>query len=329
MKKFMVLLTSLVLTFSLAACGGDTKEATENTENTSESTTTNNGEEINVGIMQISEHPSLDEIRAAIETELKNSGLNINIDYQNAQNDYTNLTSIADKFVGDQKDMIIAIATPTAQAAQAATSDIPIVYAAVTDPISAGLDGENITGTSDAIPVDKIFELMNNLTPGVKNLGMVYNTGEANSLAVIEDAKDYCDLNGITVVESTITNSSELAQAAQNLVGKVDAIFTPIDNTVAEAMPVLADVAKENKIPIYTGADSLVKDGGFATVGVNYTNLGTETGKIAVEVLNGKVPSEIPYKVLDDLNVVINETTAEACGIEIPEDIKSTATLVK
>lgn len=325
MKKLLVLLTSLVLTVSLAACGGGAPKE----EAKGDAAPETSGEEINVGIMQIAEHPSLDEIRVAIEQELKASDLNIKIDYQNAQNDFTNLNSIANKFVGDKKDMIIAIATPTAQAAQAATGDIPVIFSAVTDPVGAGLEGENITGTSDAIPVDKIFELIKKLTPDVKTIGMVYNTGEANSLSVIEDAKDYADLNGITVVESTITNSSELAQAAQNLVGKVDAIFTPIDNTVAEAMPVLADVARKNKIPVYTGADSLVKDGGFATVGVNYTNLGTETGKIAIEVLNGKKPSEVPFKVLEDLNVVINETSAEACGIQIPEDIKGSAIMVK
>jgi len=179
-------------------------------------------------------------------------------------------------------DVIVPIATGAAQSAAAATKDIPIVFAAVSYPVEAGLVKElnktegNITGVSDAIGINEIFDLAMTLTPKVKTFGFVYNSGEVNSVAAIEKAKEYCDAKGLNYVDATITSSGDLLQAAQSLVSKVDAIFTPTDNTVASAMPVLAAEAIKAKIPVYVGADSMVADGGFATVGVDYKVLGNK-----------------------------------------------------
>lgn len=283
------------------------------------------------------EHPSLNQIRESFMEELTALGYadKVTVDYQNAQGEQSNLNSICQKFAGDQKDLIVAIATPSAQSAAAAAPNIPLVFSAVTDPVAAKLvasleapDGI-ITGTSDAIPVDQVFALMKQLTPDVKTIGMIYNLGEVNSVSVIETAKTYCDANGIAYVEATVTNSSEVQQAAQSLVGKCDAIYSPIDNTVATAMPVLAEVAMQAKLPVYTGADSMVIDGGFATVGINYIQLGKQTAAMVVKILEGTPVSSIPVETLTNFSTIINKTTAAALGIEIPADLAASAIIVE
>lgn len=277
-----------------------------------------------IGIVQIVEHPSLDTIRESFIAGLKEQGYvdgeNIKIDYQNAQNDQSNLNAICKKFVGDKVDMIVAIATPSAQAAASATTDIPIIFSAVTDPAAAGLvtnlenpEG-NVTGTSDAIPVDQVFELAKTLTPDVKTFGFLYTASEANSASVINQAKELASQFGYAYEEMTITNTSELAQAASALASKVDAIYTPIDNSIASAMPVLAEVGKSAGIPVYVGADSMVVDGGYATVGINYEDLGIKTAQMAVDVLKGEAVSEIPVATLNNFQKVINKKTADSIG---------------
>ncbi|MEG1994384.1 MAG: ABC transporter substrate-binding protein [Oscillospiraceae bacterium] len=321
MKKFISLVLALTMAVAVSGCGSKGEE-TPQTENTNE-------DAIQIGIVQIVQHPSLDTIRTSIVERLEETlEVPFEIDYKNANNDQSNLNSITQKFVGDEKDLIIAIATPSAQSAMAQTSDIPIVFSAVTSPEAAGIEGDNITGTSDRIPVEEIFTLAKQLTPNMKKVGFVYNSGEANSLAVIEEAKAYLTSQGIEFDEATITNTSELQQTAQSLAEKCDALFSPIDNTVASAMAVLADIAIEMKKPIYVGADSMVADGGLATVGIDYTVLGKETADIAVEVINGKSPSEIPYRVLEDFAVVINKETAEKIGVTVPQELLDKATLI-
>ena len=277
-----------------------------------------------VAIVQYVEHPSLDSIRESTIRALADQGFvegeNITIDYQNAQADQSNLNSIASKFVGDKPDIIIAIATPAAQAMASATSEIPVIFSAVTDPLGAKLVDDlvapkaNITGTSDAIPVDQVFELCKELTPNVKKIGFLYTASETNSQSVITEAKVLADQYGFTYEESTITSTSELQQAAEILAGKVDAIYTPIDNGIASAMPVLAEIGRAAKIPVYVGADSMVKDGGYATIGVNYEDLGKKTGEMAAKALNGTPISELPVATLDNFYKVINKTTATAIG---------------
>lgn len=281
-------------------------------------------DQLTIGIVQIVEHTSLDMIRESLVEELEAKGIvdgqNVKIDYQNAQGDQSNLNSICKKFVGDGVDVIVAIATPSAQAAAAATSEIPIIFSAVTDPVVAKLvtnletpEG-NVTGTSDAIPVDEVFNLCQELTPEVKSFGFLYTASEVNSQSVVEEAKTLAADYGYDYEEVIITNTSELKQAAYSLAGKVDAIYTPIDNSIASAMTVLSEVGKETKVPVYVGADSMVMDGAYATVGINYEDLGRQTGDMVAEVLNGKAISDLPVATLSKFQKVINKTTAKAIG---------------
>ena len=346
MKKFFAAAIAVLMTASLAACGSTpSSSAAENPAPASSAASTESapsdagsGNTYRSGLAQIMEHTSLNQIRDSFTAEMEALGYGpdkVEIDYQNAQSDQSNLNSICQKFAGDGKDLIVAIATPTAISAAAAAPDIPLVFSAVTDPVAAKLvenpdapEG-NITGTSDAIPVDQVFELMNQLTPGVETVGLVYNLGEVNSVAVIEQAKTYLDSKGIGYVEATVTNTSEVQQAAQSLVGKCQAFYTPIDNTVATAMPVYAEVAKQAGLPIYTGADSMVIDGGFATVGIDYTLLGKQTAAMVVKVLEGTPISEIPVETLSNFATVVNTTTAEAIGVTLPGDLLSSAIVVE
>lgn len=330
MKKFTTLsrtLTSLALcgTMLLSGCVTNTTPASnippkEDTPTTAPDTTT----KLKVGIMQFMEHPSLNEIRDSFTAELAALGYDeskIEITVQNGQGDFSNLNSIAQKFVGENMDLIVAIATPSAQAAAAVTTSTPILFSAVTDPVAAGLvkdinaPGGNVTGTSDAIPVQSIFELAKRLTPSVKKFGFIYNSGEINSISVIADAKAYCDANGLTYAEGTVTNSGEVQQTGLQLLSECDALFAPIDNTVASAMPNLAAIATEQNKAVYVAADSMVADGGLATVGINYTKLGKETAAMAKEILDGKSPAEMPVRVMTEFAEVINEEQMKALGI--------------
>ncbi|MDI6877948.1 MAG: ABC transporter substrate-binding protein [Desulfitobacteriaceae bacterium] len=324
----VLLLVALIMMFSLTACGTTSKTPT----------TPNVAAVKKIGIVQIVEHPSLNTIRESIIKELEAKGLkdgqNIKIDYQNAQGDQNNLKSIAQKFVANKYDLIIAIATPSAQAVVGETKNIPIVFSAATDPVGSGLvgsmekPGANVTGTSDAVSAAKIMELAKRITPNIKTIGALYNSGETNSLSVINNLKAYAKQNNMTVVDSTVTNTSEVQQAVTSLVGRVDAIFSPIDNTIASAMPVVAQAAIKAKIPVYVGADSMVKDGGLATFGINYQVLGKETADMAVEILNGKKVGDIPVKTMSDMNIYVNQATAKAIGITLPDDVLKQAAQV-
>lgn len=317
-KKFAVMLSGLLaLSLLLTGCG-----SAQEKEDSGKKT---------VGIVQIVEHPSLNTIREATIAELAAQGFkngeNIIIDYKNAQGDQTNLKTIAQQFVKNNYDLIIAIATPSAQAVVSETREIPIVFSAATDPVGSGLvsnmekPGGNVTGTSDRVSAEKIMELAEQITPGIKTVGALYNTSETNSVSVIDNLKEYAARKNIQVVEATVTNSSEVLQAVNSLTGKAAAIFIPIDNAVASAMPAVAQSANKAQIPVYVGADSMVKDGGLATYGINYTVLGQETAKMAAEILNGKKPGDIPVKSMTDMDIYLNQKTADTIGITIPEDI--------
>lgn len=327
MKKFIALFTSALLALSvLTACGSAASSGTTSTASSvlsgSEGKT-----EFSIGLIQLVEHPSLDEIRTAftqqIEDEAAKLGISVSIDYKNAQNDSTLINSICRQFVDDGVDAIVAIATPAAQGAASATSDIPIIFSAITDPVGAGLvedmtaPEENITGTSDAIDVERIFGLAEELTPGITKYGFIYNKGESNSVSVIEEAKAYLDSKGIEYVERTVTTEGEVQQASRVLLEEADAIFAPIDNTVANAMSVLSDEAIKAGKPVYVAADSMVNDGGLATVGVNYTNLGKQTADMTLKVLTGTPIAQVPVEVLTDVNVVVNPDTAAALGVDV------------
>lgn len=333
MKKLLAVMLVATLTL-LTACGGGSSAAPSSSADPSSSEVSLSApgsQKIKIGLVQMMEHPSLDEIREAVLKQLDAEGFGaakVEIDYQNGQGDMGTLNSIAQKFVGDGVDLIIAIATPAAQAALAATSDIPIIFSAVTDPVSAGLVGSldapdlNCTGTSDAIATEQIFALADELTPGIKTYGFLYNQGESNSVSVIADAKKALDAKGVKYIETSVVNSGEVTSAAQSLIGKVDAIFCPIDNTVAYAMPNLAQIAIEAKLPVYVAADSMVNDGGLATVGVNYTQLGVQTAQMAAQVLSGTPVADVPVQVLTQYSTVVNEETAAALGVDVSKYAK-------
>ncbi len=333
MKKILVILmTMTMMILSLTGCtaNNNTTETGAAGTNSVSETTVEKKDMKKIGIVQIVEHPSLDTIRESVISELEKQGFkdgeNIVIDYQNAQGDQSNLNSICKKFVGDKVDLIIAIATPSAQAAAAATTDIPIVFSAVTDPLAAKLVTDlnkpeaNVTGTSDAIPVDKVLELCKELTPEIKSIGFLYTASEVNSKSAIDEAKTLTEKYGLTYEEVTITNTSELQQAATSLAAKVDAIYTPTDNNIASAMPILAEVGRTTGKPVYVGADSMVSDGGYATIGVNYGDLGVKTAEMAIQVLNGTKVSDIPVVTLTDFQKVINKTTATAINAPFEVD---------
>ena len=320
MKKIVSLFLAGVLTMGLiSGCGSEGGAS---------------GDLPQIGIIQYIEHPSLDTIRENIISGLEEAGYedgkNCEIDYKNAQGDQNIANSIVQAFAGDQKDVVVAIATPVAQAAATISSQIPVVFSAVTDPVTANLvtamdvTDKNITGTSDVVQVDKILDLAKEFVPDMKTLGFLYCTGESNSVSNLEKAKEYCEANGITLEETGISNSSEVQQAVQVLASKVDAIFIPNDNTIASAMQVVSSETIKAGVPVFTGADSMVGDGGLATNGIRYEDLGKETAKMVVQILEGTDVSEIPVKVFDqDLSIFVNENTAESLGITIPESIKN------
>ncbi|AFQ42806.1 ABC transporter substrate-binding protein [Desulfosporosinus meridiei] len=331
MKKPLAVVISafmtLALVLSLTAC------APSKTENTGSTDTKKK-----IGIIQIVEHPSLNTIRDSLIEELKAQGYkdgeSITIDYQNAQGDQTNLKTISQKFVSNKYDLIVAIATPSAQAVVSETKDIPILFSACTDPLGSGLvtnmeqPGGNVTGTSDAVSAEKIMELSKRITPDFKTIGALYNSSETNSVSVVNELKEYAKKNNMTVIDATVTNSSEVQQAVTSLVDKVDVLFSPIDNTVASAMPLVTQIANKAKKPVYVGADSMVKDGGLATYGINYQVLGKETGAMAVEILKGKKAGDIPVKTMKDMDIYLNNSTAKAIGINLPEDVLKSAAQV-
>lgn len=328
MKKLVLIITIMAMIIALptgCATGSKTEEpGTKTTENESVS----GDEKIKIGIIQPVEHPSLNQIREYIIKGLEEQGLKdkVEITYKDAQGDPSNVNTIISQFVGDRMDIIVPIATGPAQNAAAAAKDIPVIFAAASYPVEAGLVKDlnspeaNVTGVSDAIDVKQIFDLAFELTPDIKTFGFIYNTGEINSVSAVENAKKYLDEKGIAYVEAPITNSSELLQASQSLTGKADAIFTPTDNTVASAMPVLASEAAKADIPVYTGADSLVADGGFATVGVDYKVLGRQVADMIKRVIEGESISNIPVETLKEYEKIINTTTAKEIGVEVSED---------
>ena len=330
MKHMKTRLTALfaaaAMALSLAGCGS----AASSTASAS-AAASGSGQQADytVGILQYTSHSSLDEIAAAIQSELEQqaqaAGVTISVELKNGQGDAATINDICKMFVSDKVDLIIPIATPAATAAAAAVqgTDIPLVYSAVTDPVEAQLaqsmeaPGENMTGTSDYIDTAKILDLVLANNPDTKTLGLIYNLGETNSATTIEALRPVLEEKGIQAVESTVTTPGEVQMAAQNLVSKgVDAIFVPIDNTVASAMSVLADEAIKGGVPVYTAADSMVRDGGLATTGVNYTKLGELTAQMAVQVLQGEDPATMPVQVLNDGIVTVNTTTAAALGID-------------
>lgn len=311
-----------------------TESLTTESSKTESVTADTNKDMKKIGVIQLVEHKSLDIIYNSFKDELKELGYvdgeNVKITFQNAQGDMSNITSIVQGFEGDKQDVVVGIATPVAQGAMSLTKTTPVVFSAVTDPIGAGVltdmnaPDKGMTGTSDAVQIDKIMDLALEITPNVKKIGFIYNPGEDNSVTNLGLLEKYVKEKNLELETVSISTSADLQTAAASLFEKVDMIFVSNDNTVAEAMPILTSEAIKAKKPVYVGADSMVMDGGLATVGIDYTDLGKETAKMVDEILKGKPVNEIPVKVFkDDLFMYVNTDTAKALGIEIPDSIKN------
>lgn len=292
-----------------------------------------------IGVLQYMEHAALDAsyegFVAALEAEGYVDGENIKIDFKNAQGDMTTTQTIAKQFVSTNVDMIFAIATGAAQAAYNATQEIPIVITAVTDPVSAELvkdwnvTGTNVTGTSDLTPVGKQMELIKELVPDAKTIGVIYTTSEVNSQVQVNLAKETAKTLGYEIVEVGVTSVNDIPIAVSSIIDKIDVMYAPTDNLVASAMPVLWNACVDKKIPVFAGEEGMTTAGGVATEGIDYYQLGYETGLMAVEVLEGKEPSTMPINTLENTTLIVNKKNADAIGLEIPDSILSQAELVE
>jgi len=306
MKKLICAILSIVMILSLTACG---------------SSESKNASEFKVAIVQQLDHSSLDEIRVAIEAQLnalaEPTNYTVTIKSYNGQNDASMLNQIGTEVVADGYDMIIPIATTAAQCMVTAAdgTDIPIIYAAISDPESAGLVGiPTVTGVSDALNTEFIMKMMFEADPSIQTVGLLYSNSEINSEAPIRDAKAYLDAKGIAYVEKTGNTANEILAAASDLVGRVDAVFTPTDNVIMASETAVAEILNEAGIPHYTGADSFVLSGAFATCGVNYTELGTKAADMAFDILLGGSIGD--FHVMEGGIITVNTTAADACGID-------------
>ena len=328
MKKFVAVMTAAAMLTSLSACGASASTASSAAESTAssaaaDSTTgsTADATTYKVAIVQQLDHASLDEIRTAIEAELdtKAAEKGITIEYKdfNGQNDATTLNQIGTQVVSDGYDAVIPIATLAAQCMATAceSTKTPVIYAAISDPAAADLtDIDYVTGTSDALNTQSIMDMIFAVQPEAKTIGLLYSNSEANSTTPIAEAKAYLDAKRIAYVEKTGNTNDEIMTAANALVGQVDAVFTPTDNVVMAAAATVSETLTNAGIPFYTGADSFVTAGAFATCGVNYTELGTYTADMALDILEtGTVPE---YHVMDGGIITVNTETAAALDLD-------------
>ena len=328
MKKFVAVMTAAAMLTSLSACGASASTASSAAESTASSAAADStagssadATTYKVAIVQQLDHASLDEIRTAIEAELdaKAAEKGITIEYKdfNGQNDATTLNQIGTQVVSDGYDAVIPIATLAAQCMATAceSTKTPVIYAAISDPAAADLtDIDYVTGTSDALNTQSIMDMIFAVQPEAKTIGLLYSNSEANSTTPIAEAKAYLDAKGIAYVEKTGNTNDEIMTAANALMGQVDAVFTPTDNVVMAAAAAVSETLTNAGIPFYTGADSFVTAGAFATCGVNYTELGTYTADMALDILEtGTVPE---YHVMDGGIITVNTETAAALDLD-------------
>lgn len=316
MKKLIaVILSTILLVNTLAGCASSGANKSESKD------------AYKIAIVQPMSHTSLDQIRDTIVESLNNSGRNVSITTENANGDSTALATILNNCKAEGVDLVIPIATSTAQSAKAVFDGdgTPIVFAAVSDPTAAGLTGDDckdITGVSNNIPAAEIVKLIFHFQPECQKIGFLYTSSEANSVSTITSAKAYCDQEGIAYEETSIANLSELQTAVETLISRgVDALYTGNDNAIASAMATYTDVAYAAGIPVYCGADSMVADGGFATIGVNYVQLGQQVADMVLKVMDGTAPAELPYETLSDYAKFVNLQAAGRFGASFPESV--------
>jgi putative ABC transport system substrate-binding protein len=288
-----------------------------------------------VAITQIVEHSALDAVRKGVKDELAalgyTEGKNLKWSYESAQGNTATAAQIAKKFAGKNPDVIVAIATPSAQTVAAAARRSSIVFSAVTDPVGAKLvksmshPGKNITGVTDLTPIDKHMALVKRVVPNAKSIGVVYNPGEANSVTLVQLVKKFAPMHGMKVVEAGATKSSEVLSATRSLVGKVDAIYVPTDNTVISAFEAVVKVGYAAKIPVIAGDTDSVKKGAVAALGFNYYDVGRQTGKIVYKVLTGTNPGDIAVQGVDKMELFVNPVSAKKMGVTLSASLISEA----
>ncbi|MEK3934816.1 ABC transporter substrate-binding protein [Sporosarcina sp. FSL W7-1349] len=331
-KKYAFILFALMLVLAACGNGGDTTDAPAPTDgDNKEPETAAQPEEstkYKVGVTQIVEHPSLNAAFDGFKKALEDAGLDVEYDIQNAQNDNSANTTIANNLVSSGVDLIFANSTPSAQAVAGATSDIPIVFTSVTDAVSAELvasmesPGGNVTGTIDnhpeAIPTTMKF-LKEEL--GAKNVGMVFNSGEQNSRSQVDAVKEILADMDMTVVEASVATSADVKQATESLLGKVDSLYIITDNTVVSALESVVSVANDNKLPMMVGEFDSVSRGGLGAYGFEYYDIGYEAGQMAVKILKGESkPAEMPVQIPQNLKLIMNKQTAETIGVDIKDE---------
>lgn len=312
MKKLLAVLLSLTLILACGAAYAEDKPV--------------------IGIIQQMDHVALNAARDGFVKALEDNGFvdgeTITLDIQNGQGDQSNLATIADRFISEKADLVLAIATTAATTMAGKTESIPILGTAITDYVSAKLvesnekPGYNVSGTSDMNPVSAQIELLKKLVPEAKTVGVLFTSGETNSVIQAAMAKEAIEAQGMTYVEGTATNTNDVQQAVQQLVGKCDAIYLPTDNVMASSIPIIYGVTVESKTPVICGESGMVYNGGLATLGISYFQLGYETGLMAVEVLGGADISEMPIRfATEGFEYALNKTVADEIGLEIPDDL--------
>lgn len=291
-----------------------------------------------VGILQFVSHPALDTITKGVKDALKEAGYkegkNLKIVFQNGQADQSKLATMSQQLVDKKADVLVGVATPAAQSLANTTKDIPIVLGAVTDPVGAKLvasldnPGGNVTGVSDQPPVASQIKLGKELLPDAKTVGMLYSSTEVNSKYQVNEASKTAESLGMAVKEYPVASTNEIAQTVQVMSQNVDFIYIPLDNTIANAMQAVVGEANKSKTPIITSVDTMVEQGGLATVGIDQYTLGKKTGQMVVQILKGADPSVTPVYTFEEGVTVLNEKQAEFLGIQIPDNLKKEAQIV-
>lgn len=325
MKKLLSLITMFAMAATmLVGCGGEAQESAK--------------DNYEIGIIQYTAHPALDNAREGFIEQLAELGYvdgeNCTIDVQNAQADQSNLKTISQKFVNDQKDLILAIATPAAQSIAAETKEIPILVTAVTDPADSGLcesnetPNTNVSGTSDLTPVKEQIALLKQMLPEAKKVAIMYCSGEQNSVIQANMAKVACEENGLAYEELTVSNTNDVAQVTESAIGKFDAVYVPTDNILASAMPLVTSITNPKGLPVIVGEQGMVEGGGLASVGIDYLQIGKQTGAMAAEIFGGADIKTMAIQYDSNPQLIVNESAAAELGITIPDDIKADAQVV-
>lgn len=322
MKRFLAAVVAVTTALALTACGSSSTNTTtddKSAESTDDTT-------YKIGVLQLTQHAALDKANEGFIAALDESGIKYEVDQQNASGEQSACQTIAEKLVNDGNDLIYAIATPAAQAVAGVTSEIPIVLSAVTDPAESGLvasndaPGGNVTGTSDLTPVKEQIELLKQILPDAKTVGILFCSSESNSEIQAAMAREACEANGLEHIDFTVSSSNEIQTVVESMVGKVDVIYAPTDNTIAAGMPTVSMIAIDNGLPIICGEQGMVDAGGLATYGIDYYQLGYMAGQMAVEILrDGADPATMPigYLSADQCELSVNDETAAALGIDV------------